>query len=465
MFFKKEAPQSAPLEETPVVLSFEEAKEKIQLILLEDRNEDSLQVFQKASAGEKGFKEKSVNLIKDKIKENRIVVHGMSSEELAKKIYNEVYGFMELTEFIEDNTVDEIRLAPNGRIWITKQGRNIKTDTIIDEQKSRLLIERLRPYDDYGISLDEGNPTLELVRKDNSRLTALCRPVTSSYCFALRKHGTIEVTPQNLVKLKTLDERAWMILKLLVKGRRNILVCGGVNSGKTTLLKLLIGELADNLSIRVLDTDNELRVSEMYSEREIWELEAHSEIGVDLKKLFIRILRLTPDVIIVPEFRGEGEVWTTIEACTRGHDGSMATAHFSSFADVSEILRNIAMLAIKEGVSLPIELVIERVAQAFQIIIQTFSDSRKGVKKITAITEVIVDKGKILENPLVVWEPYTEDFLGEGEWKVLNAPSLKTCKAMGVYGVSLDEIKEVFGTDLFNNALGFYRNGGNGINL
>jgi len=123
----------------------------------------------------------------------------------------------------------------------------------------------------------------------------------------------------------------------------------------------------------------------------------------------------------------------------------MASAHFTSLANPEEVVRNVGMLAIQEGANLPLNKVTERVAQAFQIIIQTFSDSIKGVKKITAISEIIPQEEGVKVNQLVKWEPYTQDFVGPGEWKILNLPSPQCCEAMKVFGVSNEQIQEAFG--------------------
>ena len=179
--------------------------------------------------------------------------------------------------------------------------------------------------------------------------------------------------------------------KILIKGRRNIIISGGVNSGKTTLLKLLIGEFSPNLSIRVLDLDNELHVSKLYPERDIWELEAHPEIDVDMNSLFISILRLTPDVIVVGEFRGIGEAREAIRACTRGHTG-LATAHFS---EPEEVVQGTAMMMLEEGMSLDLHNARLRVAQAFQFVVQMLSDTSRGIKKVVSITEILVENNEI----------------------------------------------------------------------
>lgn len=439
MLFKKEI----FIEITPSVLTLPEARKKVVELLINNSTEETVSAFEDAKSGVPGSLEQCLQIIQDTLIENKITIEDTSLEDAAIDIFNRNYGLGELTYLYQDPTIDEIRVTPNGRVYVIRQGKLEFIDINYTDEEVGNLINRLKPISDVGASLDESHPTMELVRPDGSRLTALCRPVTEGHCFALRKPGNLDT--KDFIQLQTFDERVAKILNIFTKGRRNILICGGVNSGKTTLLRLLASQLDPKLSVRVLDIDNELKLAQVFPDREIWELEAHPEVGADMKTLFTKILRITPDVIIVPEFRGLGEVWTTIEACTRGHDGSMATAHFSSFSSPEEAVRNTAMLAIQEGALLPLDLVIERVAQAFQIIIQTFTDARKGIKKITSITEVYTEEGETKYRPLVEWTPYTDDYTGEGEWKILNPPSVKCATAMRVYGVKLSEIQEAFG--------------------
>lgn len=433
------------MEPTPREYSLNEAAVKIQELITNEGNENWLVAFQEGVSGNEIQAQRCRAIIRDLLDREKITVNGYSSSrEAAEAIYQHQYGLGDLEEFRCDNSVDEIRVTPNGRVFLTKRGKLHPTNIYLPPDKAYNYIQRLIPFNDVGSSLDHSNPTLELVREDGTRLTAVGPPISKAPAFALRKHGNIEISPPSFMKLQTFDEKVWNIMSVLTRGRMNQLICGNVNSGKTTLLKLLIGELPPYLSIRILDIDNELRVSELYPEREIWELEAHTEVQADLRKLFATILRLTPDVIIVPEFRGIGEVDVTIEACTRGHSGSMATSHFHSHSDVREIIRNIAMLAIKEGLNMPIELVMEKVASAFNIIIQTHADSRTGIKKVTSIHEVYLEDKRIVDNPLVEWVPYDKSVWEKGEWKILNKPSEHSTRIMNIFGVSNEEIDRVF---------------------
>lgn len=365
-----------------------------------------------------------------------------NAQDTSEAIRRHTWGLDKLESLNLDPEVDEIRVLCNGKVFVSRRGKNQAVAVRLNPDEVARLIDRMIPYYESGGGLNESSPMLELIRADGSRLTALCSPVVKGHAFVLRKHGTIEMTPESLIKLRTLDERVWNVISLLIHGRRNILISGGTNSGKTTLLKMMIGELNPDLAVRILDTDNEIRATELYPDRDIIEMEAHTEVRADMKKIFETILRLSPDVIITGEFRGYGEAIEAIRACTRGHDGSIATTHFSS---PEEAVRGTAMMMLEEGLSLSLRLAMARVAQAFNVVIQMFADSEIGVKKITSITEVEENGGTVRYKELVRWEPNNpDDYLGPGRWRILGKPSDRACEAMKKHGVSTGEIKEVF---------------------
>ncbi len=441
MFNKtKQPPEIIP--ETEKSLGLGQASELIQRSMVEQSdNEEILILFQEASAGNPECIAKVKQHICEILNKNKIIVDNLDTQKVAEEIYRTLWGFGKIQELYYDKEVDEVRVNPNGRVFVSKRGKNLPTTIKMTKEEIKNLIERLIPYTDRGSSLNESSPKLELVRPDGMRVTALCSPIVNGYGLAIRKHGNIILSAESLKELKTMDDTIWNLLRLLIKGRRNILISGGVNTGKSTLLKLLIGEFASNLSIRILDLDNELHASKVYPDRDIWELEAHPEIDVDMNSLFMSILRLTPDVIVVGEFRGIGEAREAIRACTRGHTG-LATAHFS---EPEEAIQGTAMMMLEEGMSLDIDNAQLRVAQAFQFIVQMISDTSRGIKKIVGITEVIVtDDREIQYKTIAKWQPADKDFMGTGEWVLVNPLSEKCIKSMEIYNVTEKELQEIF---------------------
>ncbi len=421
-------------------LNLQEVASALQKTLTDSEDDNQAQIFSAATAGVEFATAKAKQILVNLIDQHLIIVKGKSSAEVAEIVYQQLWGMGRIQEIYDDPAIDEIRVLPNGKVYVSRRGQNAVTDIKLDSHEIEQLIKRMVLHD-TGVSLNESSPRLEAIRLDGSRLTALCPPVTKGFCFALRKHGTVDMSIKNLSRLGTLNDRVWKALALLVRGRSNILICGGVNSGKTSLLRKLIGELPPGLSIRVLDTDNEIRASEIYPDRDIIEMEDHPEANAPMKQLFLTILRLSPDVIIVGEFRGVGEAQEAIRACTRGHDGSMATAHFTSPA---ESIRGTAMLMLEEGLNLSLDQAQVRVAQAFNIVIQTFADSKRGIKKVVSVTEVEEKEGNIFFHELIRWEPFGKDYLGPGKWVFEKAPRPPLCQRMNRYGVTPDDIREVF---------------------
>lgn len=439
--FNKAKQQVEVVPETPKTLSLEQASDYIHRSVINQSDDETLFMFQEASAGDLERIAMVKQYVCDILNQHQIAVENMNTDQVAEEVYRTLWGFGKIQDLYYDNKVDEIRINPNGRVFISKRGKNLPTTIKLTREEIKNLIERLIPYTDRGSSLNESSPKLELVRPDGMRITALCSPIVNGYGLAIRKHGNIILSAKSLKELKTMDDTVWNLLQLLIKGRRNVLISGGVNTGKSTLLKLLIGEFASNLSIRVLDLDNELHASKIYPDRDIWELEAHPEIDVDMNSLFMSILRLTPDVIVVGEFRGIGEAREAIRACTRGHTG-LATAHFS---EPEEAIQGTAMMMLEEGMSLDIDNAQLRVAQAFQFVVQMISDTSRGIKKIVSVTEVVVsDDREIQYNTIAKWQPESNDFMGAGEWRLVNPLSEKCIKDMEIYNVTEKELQKIF---------------------
>ena len=288
------------------------------------------------------------------------------------------------------------------------------------EEDIETIIKRMI-MDDIGVSLNKSNPTIESVLRDGSRLTATCYPVSKSWNFILRKHDSFEITLENYIETKTLDEFTWNMLSLLAKGGTKMLFSGNVGAGKTTLMKKVIGEVDKKLRIGVIGTDIEVNLQEYYPDRDIIELEEQLHLGVSMKELFNTMLRESIDVLVIEEFRGSGEAIEAVRACTRGIPNAFTTAHFNN---PEEAIEGTALFMLEEGLNLELDLAKLRVARAFNIVVQLFGDAISGKKRLVSITEVGVDKeNKIFFNELLKWTPKTDNFLGEGEWIAVNQPS------------------------------------------
>lgn len=395
---------------------------------IQSQKESRQQLLRNAMAGDKKAYLDVKDMILKYLQKGNIEVQGYTPKEAAEYIYSHIWGLGVVEKYYRDDSVDEIRVNGPNNIYIVRRGKSYKVPEKFESSSSVEQVIKRMIIEDVGLALDRSSPRAESVRKDGSRLTATCYPVSKTWTFVLRKHGTFKMDLDNLVKAKTLDEQTWKALNVLIKGRANILFSGNVGAGKTSLMRKLAENIDPSLRLLVIGKDLELRLADHYPEKDIIELEEHSHLGASMKALFETALRESPDCIIIEEFRGVGEAMEAIRACTRGHFGSMASAHFNN---AEEAIEGTAMMMLEEGLTLPLELAKLRVARAFNIVVQMYGDAITGIKKITSITEIYVDSNnKIHYIPLIEWLPCGEDYMGEGKWVFKNYPSEKLTSHM-----------------------------------
>jgi len=393
-----------------------------------------------AAAGARGAKKETLRLLVEFLRENNINVSGFDAEGLAYEAYKEIWGLGPLEETYEDPEVNEIQINAPDRVYVMRRLKLERLEGVKfrDNDHVMNLISRMVMHD-RGVSLNRSSPTIESMRKDGTRITATCPPVTKNVTMAMRKHLQRVVPFEEMIRRGVMDEKGAAILRLLVRGRANIAIIGGVGSGKTTLMRTMCGELPLNARVIVIETDRELDLARNYPDRNIVEMEEHQEVRRTLKVLFRTVLRYSPVVIIVGEFRGEGEASEAIQACERGHDGSMTTAHFSS---PELFVKGTAKMLIKEGLALPEKAVEEMVASAFNVVVKMYGNSTEGIMKLESITELIPGDSFSC-NTLYRWE-HAEGRYEAGEWRMLGKPSESLMSRLARYGVTRADVEEVF---------------------
>jgi len=232
-------------------------------------------IIRDAMAGDKEAYHHVKRLILGFLQSSDTEIEGYSCEEATDLIYSKIWGLGVVEKYYRDNEVDEIRVNGPDNIYVIKKGRSMRVHESFDSPANVEQVIKRMIVGDVGLSLDRSSPRAESVRKDGSRLTATCYPVSKTWTFVLRKHGTFKMTLDNLIAAKTLDQNTWNVLNALVLGRANILFSGNVGAGKTSLMRKLVENMHPALRLLVIGKDLELRLSDHYPEKDIIELEEH----------------------------------------------------------------------------------------------------------------------------------------------------------------------------------------------
>jgi Flp pilus assembly CpaF family ATPase len=178
-------------------------------------------------------------------------------------------------------------------------------------------------------------------------------------------------------------------LKAAVQGRTNILVCGGMGDGKTTLLRALASDIPPEQRLVTVETDYELALDRFPDRHhEVIALEAREANVEDVGRIscadLVRwAMRMSADRVIVGEVLGE-EIVPMLNAMNSGAAGSMCTLHANSSA---EAFNKLALLAAQAPERLEFRHTFALAADAINFTVFVRRD-RTGRRVISSIREV-----------------------------------------------------------------------------
>jgi Flp pilus assembly CpaF family ATPase len=174
------------------------------------------------------------------------------------------------------------------------------------------------------------------------------------------------------------DETVADFLAAAVRARKNIVVGGAMNAGKTTLVRALASEIPARERVVTIEQAYELGL-DCLPERhpDLVALEARNansegEGEISMARLVRRALRMNADRVIVGEVLGD-EVLPMLNAMSQGRSGSMCTIHADSSMGV---FRRLASYAVQAPERLPLESTNLLIAGAVHFVVFVESGSR-----------------------------------------------------------------------------------------
>ncbi|EEY8508621.1 P-type conjugative transfer ATPase TrbB [Escherichia coli] len=228
-------------------------------------------------------------------------------------------------ELLKDESVIEIMLNPDGKLWVERFGEPMAVVGHMPESQALSLMGTVASTLKTAITKD--NPILECeLPLDGSRFEALIEPVVAGPTFTIRKKAVRVFTLDEYVEAGIMTAGQCAAIKRAVRERRNILVVGGTGSGKTTLTNAIIAYMAevfDEDRLVIIEDTGELQCTAP----NVVTLRAVEH--VDMTRLLRATMRLRPDRIVVGEVRGP-ESLALLKAWNTGHPGGAATVHANS---------------------------------------------------------------------------------------------------------------------------------------
>ena len=226
---------------------------------------------------------------------------------------------------LDDPTVVEIMLNPDGKLFIERLGHGIAPAGEMLAATAEIVIGSVAHA--LNSEADDEQPIISgELPIGGHRFEGLLPPVVRGPTFTIRRRASKLIPLDDYVSARVMTAPQADIIRNAVASKLNIVISGGTGSGKTTLANAVIAEIADTTPedrLLVLEDTAEIQCA---GENVV---ALHTSDSVDMARLLKSTMRLRPDRIIVGEVR-DGAALTLLKAWNTGHPGGVATIHANS---------------------------------------------------------------------------------------------------------------------------------------
>jgi pilus assembly protein CpaF len=299
-----------------------------------------------------------------------------------RSILSMVAGHGPLQQYFDDPTVEEIWINEPSKVFVARGGTAELTPTILTSEDVRDLVERMLKTS--GRRVDLSSPFVDATLADGSRLHVVIPDISREHWQVnIRKFVVRADHLDDLVRIGTLTKQAATFLEAAVASGLNILVAGGTQAGKTTLLNCLSAAIPPRDRIVTCEEVFELRIPQ----RDVAAMQCRQPSlegtgEVPLRRLVKEALRMRPSRIIVGEVRQE-ESLDLLIALNSGVPG-MATVHANS---AREAITKMCTLPLLAGDNVSSRFVVPTIAGSIDLVVHVALE-RDGTRRVREIIGV-----------------------------------------------------------------------------
>jgi Flp pilus assembly CpaF family ATPase len=339
--------------------------------------------------------------------------------ELAGAVFDRVHGLGRLQPYIDDPAIANIHVNGCDNVWLVyRDGTKVRGEPAADSDKE--LIEMLstaaRRIGRSEKRWDQVSWELHLQLPGGERLHAVLG-LTGRPAVTIRRHDFSIYQLKHLIELGVIDRGLADFLAATVRAKLNLIVAGGTNTGKTTMLRCLLNEIPAEERVVTVEDNLEIgldRFWDLHPDQVCWERRGANIEGrgeASLADCVRATLRQNPDRVIVGEIRGV-EVVDMLRAMSQGNDGSMSSIHADS--SKGAIVR-LGMYTAEAG--LDEETSNKWIANAVDLIVHIgWVD---GIRRVTSVREVLEAEAR----QIATNEVYRPD--GDGQAVPAPGPTIR----------------------------------------
>ncbi|GAA2614951.1 CpaF family protein [Streptomyces axinellae] len=335
-------------------------------------------------------------------------------EAYAAAVHAALFGVGRLQPLLDDPEVENIDVNGYDQVFVGyANGYETRGEPVAESDEELVeLIQVLGAYSGLSSrSFDTANPQLDLRLPDGSRLSAVM-DVTRRPALSIRRARMGKVFISDLVGNGTLTPELGSFLTAAVRARKNVMIAGATNAGKTTLLRALANEIPPSERLITVERALELGLDqfpELHPNVVAFEERLANSEGqgaISMAELVRRSLRMNPSRVIVGEVLGD-EIVTMLNAMSQGNDGSLSTIHANSS---SEVFNRISTYALQAAERLPIEATQMLIAGAINFVVflerrNAYASGGRLTRSVTSVREINGVDGRVLSSEVFAQAP------------------------------------------------------------
>jgi len=298
-----------------------------------------------------------------------------------------------IEHLILDPGISEIMVNGPERIFIEKDGQLLPVPDVKLTSES-LLVAVKNIARRLGDDISEVKPILDSRLPDGSRVAAVLPPCSiHGIALTIRKFNSHRFGMTDLIERGTLTAELAKQLQQFVIDRKNILICGGTSSGKTTLANVLMEAIPDHERMVLIEDTAEIHIQKPNVLRFEARREQNRLPAVTIRDLLKATLRHRPDRIIVGEIRG-GEAFDLLQLLNTGHSGTISTVHANS---ARQGISRFTTCVLQSGVELPYHAIQANIAESVNVVV--YLQRRPGKRFVSEVLELDPAKHTGFDSP------------------------------------------------------------------
>ena len=313
---------------------------------------------------------------------NRTDSNRTDSEQTETPKFSPSTPYGALQPLLDDPDIEEIWINTPQRVFVAKQGKSELTNLVLTSADLQAIMDRILMW--CGRRIDLAHPFVDARLPDGSRLHITIPAITAEHwAINIRKHLMRGKSLSALCDLGVMSSEIKTLLEFWVLEKKNILVSGATQAGKTTLLNALASAIPIGERVITIEEVFELkpRVPDCVAmQTRSANLDGVGEITI--RRLIKEALRMRPSRLVIGEIR-EAESLDLLIALNSGVPG-MATIHANSSREAIRKLQTLPLLA---GGNITQDFLTPTVALAIDLVVHVGIDE-DGTRRILQLSKV-----------------------------------------------------------------------------